>query len=306
MQRVVVIGSANIDLTIKSHRIPKLGETVSGGHFYTSFGGKGANQAVAALNAGADVSFISRVGCDTHGDAMMDHLKKIGLSLEGIVKDQDYHTGVALIMVDNKGRNIISVAPGCNWKLTSGDVRSAEPLIASADVLLVQLEVDLTVVSEALTIAKNHHLTTILNPAPALSIPLDIYPMVDILTPNEVEALGLAGIKKSEPFESTILQAAHTFLKWGVGEVMVTMGQSGVIWVKESFKQHLPSFEVKAVDSTGAGDVFNGALAYATSAGMPKVDAIRFANAAAAICVTRAGAQDSIPSQNEIKSLIIK
>ena len=304
MQRVVVVGSANVDLTIKSRRIPKLGETVSGGRFYTSFGGKGANQAVAALNAGADVSFIGRVGCDAHGDAMMDHLKKIGLSIEGIVKDQDDHTGVALIMVNNRGRNIISVAPGCNWKLTPEDVRNAQPLIASADVLLAQLEAPIAAVCEALTIAKNHHLTTILNPAPALSIPVDLYPMVDILTPNEVEALGLTRIKKSNPFESAVVEAAHTFLKWGVGEAMVTLGESGVIWVGEGFEEHLPSFKVKAVDSTGAGDVFNGALAFAISVGMPKGDAIRFANAAAAICVTRHGAQDSIPLRDEIESYL--
>jgi ribokinase len=184
MQRVIVIGSANVDLTIKSDRIPKLGETVSGGRFYTSFGGKGANQAVAALNAGADVSFIARVGCDANGDAMMHHLRKIGLSVEGILKDRVDHTGIALIMVDNKGRNVISVAPGSNWKLTGEDVRRAEPLIASGDVLLIQLEVPLAAVCEALTIAKNHRLTTILNPAPAMPMPADLYPMVDILTPK--------------------------------------------------------------------------------------------------------------------------
>jgi ribokinase len=303
VSKVVVIGSANMDLTVRLERLPQLGETVSGGEFYTSFGGKGANQAVAAHKAGAEVRFLAKVGRDQNGEAIIKHLEVLGLSSEGILRDESHHSGVALIMVDRMGNNAIAVASGSNWNLTEEDIRRAEPHISWGEVLLAQMEIPLLTVKEALRLAKAHGLVTILNPAPARPLPEEVLSLADILTPNEVEAGSLAGINVDNVDEAT--RAARKLLESGAKQVIVTLGKDGSCWVRRDYAHTFPSFPVEAVDSTAAGDAFNGALACAVAEGLPIHEAIRFGSAAGAIAVTRKGAQDSLPTRDEIVNLLI-
>jgi len=302
MPRVVVIGSANMDITVRVERLPHLGETVSGGEFYTAFGGKGANQAVAAYKAGADMRFLAKVGCDQNGDAIIENLEGLGLSSEGILRDESRHSGVAIIMVDGMGNNAIAVAPGSNRNLTQEDVLMAGSHISWGQVLLAQLETPLPSVREALRLARTHGLVTILNPAPAHPLPGEMLSLADILTPNEVEAAALTGIDVQSADEAT--RAAEKLLESGAKQVIVTLGKEGCCWVRRDRSQTFPSFPVEAVDSTAAGDAFNGALACAVAEGCPMEAAIRFGSAAGAIAATRRGAQDSLPTRDEIVNLL--
>jgi len=304
MPKVVVIGSANVDLTIRVERLPQLGETVSGGEFYTSFGGKGANQAVAAHKAGAEVRFLAKVGCDQNGEAIIKNLEALGLTSDGIHTDESRHSGVALIMVDRMGNNTIAVAPGSNRNLTEEDIHGAESDISWGEVLLIQLEVPMPTVKEALRLAKAHGLRTILNPAPARRLPEEIVALVDILTPNEIEAGTLTGDMAGDLNEAT--RAASKLLESGVGHVIITLGERGACWVQRDRVQAFPAFHVEAVDSTAAGDAFNGALALALAEERPMQEAISFANAAGAMTVTKKGAQDSLPTRQEIAYLLMQ
>jgi ribokinase len=302
MPRVVVIGSANIDFTVKVDRLPKLGETVSGGEFYSSFGGKGANQAVAAHKAGAEVRFLAKVGSDQNGSTIIRHLESLGITPEGILRDPLHPTGVALIMVDQSGNNAIAVAPGSNRNLNTEEILRAQPRIAWGEVLLIQLEVPLVTVRESLRLAKAHGLRTIVNPAPAVTLPEEILSLTDILTPNEVEAETLTGLKVKDIKDAT--RAAKRLLESGVGQVIVTLGKFGGCWAQKNRVYSFPSFSVPAVDSTAAGDAFNGALACALAEGQPIKAALRFAASAGAMAVTKKGAQDSLPTRGEIMSLL--
>ena len=304
MPKVVVIGSANVDLTIRVERLPQLGETVSGGEFYTSFGGKGANQAVAAHKAGAEVRFLAKVGCDQNGEAIIKNLEALGLTSDGILTDESRHSGVALIMVDRMGNNTIAVAPGSNRNLTEEDIHGAESDISWGEVLLIQLEVPMLTVKEALRLAKAHGLRTILNPAPARRLPEEIVALVDILTPNEIEAGTLTGDMAEDLNEAT--RAASKLLESGAGHVIITLGERGACWVQRDRVQAFPAFPVAAVDSTAAGDAFNGALALALAEERPMQEAISFANAAGALTVTKKGAQDSLPTREEIAYLLMQ
>jgi ribokinase len=304
MSRVVVIGSANVDFTVRLHRLPQLGETVPGGEFYTSFGGKGANQAVAAHKVGADVRFLGKVGRDQNGEAIIKNLEALGLTSEGILRDESYHSGVALIMVDRMGNNAIGVAAGSNWNLTGEDIRGAESHISWGQVLLVQLEIPLVAVKEALRLATAHGLVTILNPAPAHPLPEEVLSLADILTPNEKEVGSLTGINVDNADEAT--RAPRKLIESGAKQVIVTRGKEGCCWVRRNSAQTFPSFPVEAVDSTAAGDAFNGALACILAEGRTLGEAIRFGSAAGAIAATRKGAQDSLPTRDEIANLLIQ
>ena len=304
MPKVVVVGSANVDLTIRVDRLPQLGETVSGGEFYTSFGGKGANQAVAAHKAGAEVRFLAKVGCDQNGEAIIKNLEALGLTSDGILTDESRHSGVALIMVDRMGNNTIAVSPGSNRNLTEEDIHGAESDISWGEVLLIQLEVPMSTVKEALRLAKAHGLRTILNPAPARRLPEEIIALVDILTPNEIEAGTLTGDMAEDLNEAT--RAASKLLESGAGHVIITLGERGACWVQRDRVQAFPAFPVAAVDSTAAGDAFNGALALALAEERPMQEAISFANAAGALTVTKKGAQDSLPTREEITYLLMQ
>ena len=302
MPKVVVIGSANVDLTVKVDRLPETGETVSGGELYTSFGGKGANQAVAALRAGAEVSFSAKVGPDQNGEAIIRNLEDLGVSTEGILRDASLPSGVALIMVDHAGNNAIAVAPGSNRAFTEKDIHRAEAALSWGEVLLIQFEISQPAVSEALHLAKAYDLVTILNPAPARPVTSELLSLVDILTPNETEAAFLTGTSVKGPDQAA--RAGKELMEMGCAQVITTLGKDGCCWVGKDTVGVFPSFQVTGVDSTAAGDAFNGALACAVAEGRSMAEGIRFASAAGALTVTRKGAQDSLPTRDEITRLL--
>ncbi len=302
MSRIVVIGSANVDFTVRVDQLPRVGETVSGGEFYTSFGGKGANQAVAALRAGAQVKLVAKVGCDPNGEAMLGNLAELGVPTEGVLRDPKTHSGVALIVVERTGKNLIAVAPGSNRNLKEEDVRAAEPIVAWGKLLLIQLEVPLAAVREALRLAKSHGLLTILNPAPARALQRELLALCDFLTPNEVEA-GVLTRRRPKAL-SDICDAAESLRHMGAKQVIVTLGEQGALLVGEGRVKHFPAVAVKPVDSTAAGDAFNGALACALAEERVLEEAVAFANAAGALSVTRRGAQESLPTREEIERLM--
>ncbi len=296
MRKVIVVGSANVDYTVAVDRLPAAGETVLGRAFYQSFGGKGANQAVAARRAGADVFFLTKLGNDANGKLLERHLTGLGIPGAGLLRDPATPTGVAVIVVDRSGMNQIAVAPGSNRMLTVEEVGRTSTLMAGGRVLLVQLELPLAAVAEALTLAKRHRLTTILNPAPAVPLSSDLLKLVDVLTPNEGEARALTG-------QDDLAEAAQILLARGARHIIITLGARGALLRDAKADQVFPPFPVNAVDSTGAGDAFNGALACALAEGRPLEEAVVFANAAGALTVTRRGVQDALPSRREIDEL---
>jgi ribokinase len=293
---VVVIGSSNIDFVATVDRFPAPGETVIGHHFAQSFGGKGANQAVAAARAGAEVVFLSKVGMDARGTLMARHLAAQGLSRLALLREEQASTGVAMIQVDRAGDNQIVVVPGSNGLLTPDDVRQQATLMDGAKVLLVQMEIPMETVREALTIGKRRGLITILNPAPACPLPSDLLRLVDILTPNESETQALTG-------SANVTGAAHRLIVQGVGAIVVTCGEQGVVMSRGAGLATVPAFLVETIDTTGAGDAFNGALACAMADGWELGAAIEVANAAGALATTVRGAQESMPTKGAIESL---
>jgi len=294
---IVVVGSANTDMVIKMDRIPGPGETVIGHEFVTAPGGKGANQAVAAARLGADVAFVARLGTDTFGDRALAGYEDEGIDTSFIARDPEAASGVALIFVDNAGENSIAVASGANARLTPQDVERAREAIAGAHVLLVQLEVPLEAVSRAIELAHDAGVRVILNPAPAREIPPSLLSKVSILTPNEHEIKVIVG-------ESDRSRSLARILEAGVHTALVTLGARGVLWVTDGRQTQIPAFPVRAVDTTAAGDAFNGGLAYALGSGMEMGEAIRYASAVAAIAVTRMGAQPSLPTQDEVQAFL--
>lgn len=299
MGKVVVVGSSNADMVFTTPRMPQPGETIMGNSFDIIPGGKGANQAVAAARAGAEVFFIAKVGQDDLGQTAIDNYKKDGIRTEYIGIDEQAPSGVAMIMVDqNSGENAIVVAPGANAQLSPEDIEAASPAIQSADVLLVQLETPLNTVKRALELARLHQVTTILNPAPAQSLPDDLLHLVDFITPNETETELLCGIF---PTDQDTTRKATEALKTKVRDVIITMGSAGAfLSTADAREAMVPVRKVKAVDTTAAGDVFNGYLAAALANDQTILEAIQRANQAASISVTRKGAQPSIPKLSDL------
>lgn len=301
-KKIVVIGSSNTDMVIRTPRIPRPGETVLGGEFYMAPGGKGANQAVAAARAGGDVHFIARVGDDVFGRQSLDGFARDGIHTECIVRDKDAPSGVALIIVGPDGENSIAVASGANARLRVSDVQRAKSVITSADIVLMQLESPLETVRNAAEIAASAGLPVVLNPAPARALGDDILGRVTYFTPNETEAEILTGITLIR--KADLAKAADALLAKGIKAVLITLGAKGVYVATEEKKEVLPAFKVIPVDTTAAGDAFNGALAVALAEGRPLFEAARFANAAAALATTRMGAQPSLPMRTDIESLL--
>jgi len=300
--RVCVVGSANVDYTVALPRLPSAGETVSGGTLLVNLGGKGANQALAARRLGGEVRMIGCVGDDADGRRIRESLAAAGIGVEGLVATADAATGTALITVDPQGRNQIAVAPGANHSLT---VDMAEPFAASiawADVVACQLETPLPVVRWALGEARRHEVVTILNPAPVQPLDAEILALVDFLTPNEHEAARLTGLAV-DSLESA-REAAGRLLASGAGAVLVTMAEGGVLACQGDTAIHFPAFSVEAVDTTAAGDAFNGALALGLAAGGTLEQAIPLASAAAALACTKRGAQDSLPGRAEVEAFL--
>ena len=300
--QIVVIGSANVDFTVQVERLPQVGETVSGGDFRLSYGGKGANQALAAHLHGAPVFMIAKLGRDPHGELVYRHLLAAGLSPDGLLRDDEVPSGVALIMVDAQGDNLIAVAPGSNGRLTAADVRALDPMAFPSRILLTQLEVPIETVEYGLRRAREAGMTAILNPAPGRQLPASVLTLPHVITPNETEASLLSGVTVSDM--ETARRAGEYLVAMGCQTVLVTLGAHGCLLVRQGEARHFPAFPVTAVDSTAAGDAFNGVLAAALHEGFPLEQAIVRANAAGALCVTKRGAQESLPTRQEIDALM--
>jgi ribokinase len=300
--KIVVVGSSNTDMIVKLSRLPKPGETIGNGAFATAAGGKGANQAVAAARAGADVGLVARVGGDSFGEQAITGFVGDGIDVGYVTRDPAAASGVALIFVDERGENSIAVAPGANAGLTPKDVAAAEELIAAADVVVMQLETPLETVERAATLAREHGARVILNPAPAQPLSDEILGNVSILTPNESEAELLTGIQVED--DAGAKEAARALVARGVDTVILTLGPRGAFVFESESGELVPGFEVDAVDTTAAGDVFNGSLAVGLAEGMSLAGAVRFANAAAALSVTKLGAQPSAPTRAEIEAFL--
>lgn len=304
MKQIVIIGSSNTDMVIHSDHLPKPGETVLGGNFMMNHGGKGANQAVAVARLGAPCCFIARVGCDVFGHETIEMLRTAGIDISHVYPTPGYSSGVALINVDHKGENSISVASGANAVLSPVDIDSAEQHIANASMILMQLETPIPTVVHTAQIAKRHGVKVVLNPAPvpAQPLPAELLANVDILIPNKTEAEIISGIRIES--EADEIKAVRSIKAMGVGSVIITLGSKGALICDDDECDLIPAFSVSPVDTTAAGDTFCGALCVALNEGLGKHDAINFANKAAAISVTRPGAQKSIPTRSELDTYI--
>ncbi len=301
-QSIIVIGSSNTDMVIKADHLPAAGETILGGTFFMNDGGKGANQAVAAARLGGNVMFVAKTGNDTLGQQAKEMFQNENINTSYILTDPILPSGVALIVVDKKGENSIVVASGANSSLLPDDLAEVRPLIGDAAVVLVQLEIPLVTVESIAAATKSAGTKMILNPAPARALPDSLLNGLFLITPNENEAGMLTGVEVTGV--DSAKQAARKILERGVKNVIITLGANGALVFDDGIFTHVPVLSVKAVDSTAAGDVFNGALAVAISEGQDLVSATKFACRAAAISVTRLGALQSAPTRDEVKSFV--
>lgn len=305
---VLIIGSSNMDLNVYSKRLPKPGETVTGGMFQQFLGGKGANQAVASVRSGAKTIFIGKIGKDAFGDQMLSSLTKEGIDSGHIIRDPQEASGVAFILIDENGENMISVAPGANFNLTPEEIRAHSDIIKGASALVVQMEIPIDTITEIFKIAAEGNAIKILNPAPLKQIPGDTLKNIDIIIPNEGELynlhllLGYNELRAIEGKEK-IIEAAKDIAIFGVNTIITTLGSKGSLIYDSKTEQaiEVPAFKVQAIDTVGAGDCFNGVLASKLSKGESIENAVKYATAAASIAVTRRGAQASMPYENEIE-----
>ncbi|UZJ58630.1 ribokinase [Pseudomonas sp. KU26590] len=299
--KVVIVGSLNMDLVTRAPRLPRAGETLAGQSFVTVPGGKGANQAVAAARLGASVAMVGCVGDDAYGEQLRTALLAEGIDCQAVIRIDGESTGVALIVVDDSSQNAIVIVAGGNGHVTASVVDSFDALLSQAEVIICQLEVPLDTVGHVLK--RGHELgkTVILNPAPASGpLPAEWFAWIDYLIPNESEATALTGL----PVDSTASAdaAASALLAAGVSKVIVTLGEQGALFASKSRSEHFPAPKVQPVDTTAAGDTFVGGFAAALADGKSESDAIRFGQIAAALSVTRSGAQPSIPTFAEVQA----
>ncbi len=299
MSKIVVVGSSNTDMVIKSERLPAAGETILGGKFFMNPGGKGANQAVAAARLGGEVVFVAKVGNDIFGQQAVAGFRQEGINTDHIGVDMHLPSGVATIMVDDKGENCISVASGANNSLSAKDIDLAMEQIDASSVLLMQLETPMETIEYVTSLGHEKGKLVMLNPAPAKMLSDALLAKLDVITPNENEAERLTGIKIKTLDDAKA--AAAVLRRKGVGTIVITLGSQGAFVDSASFSGLVPVREVKVVDTTAAGDTFNGALAVGIAGGMEIEEAVSFANEAAAISVTRLGAQASAPGLQELK-----
>lgn len=296
-RKLVVLGSINVDHVLNTGRFPRPGETVSGKQYQVAWGGKGANQAVAAGRAGADITFIACTGDDEAGRKMSEQFIKEGIDVSAIEQVSDEVTGVALIYVNADGENMIGICAGANAALTPERVNKWRQVIADADALLMQLELPMESVQLAADIARQNNTQVILNPAPATALADELLALIDIITPNETEAEILTGVQVSD--DTSAARAAEVLHNKGITTVLITLGSRGA-WLSEKGKGvRIEGFKVEVIDTIAAGDTFNGALITALLEAQPMMRAVRFAHAAAAIAVTRQGGQPSVPWRAE-------
>lgn len=297
-KKILVVGSSNTDMVIKTHNFPAPGETILGGRFLMNAGGKGANQAVAAARLGGLVTFVGKIGDDIFGKQAVQQLEDEGINVDFVAVDPENPSGVALITVDQSGENSIVVAPGSNGTLNPSDFDKALAELGESEFVLMQLEIPIPTVEYIAQRATQIQKKVVLNPAPAATLSDELLRNLYIITPNETEAELLTGIKVTD--ESSALKAALVLHEKGVEIVIITMGAAGAFLLENGKHEIIPAPKVEAVDTTAAGDTFNGALVVALSGGKAIRESIAFANKAAAISVTRIGAQSSVPYRKEI------
>ncbi|MBN2558788.1 MAG: ribokinase [Clostridia bacterium] len=303
MNKLTVFGSFFEDLCGRGPYLPKPGETLIGSSFTYGPGGKGSNQAVAARRAGAAVAMITKIGRDPYGELVLDFYKNEGIDSQNVFIDNYNSTGIALILVDeNTGENSILVVPGACHNITDSDLKQAEKAIGESDILIVQMEVNIDATLKAMEIAKSNNVRIIMNPAPAQRIGDDVFKMIDFITPNETEAEILTGIRTDNI--NNIKKAADWIYNKGVKNVIITMGKDGVYLKTKDVDMIIPAYKVEAVDTTGAGDAFNGCLAVALMEGKDIIEAARFANAGAAISVTAIGTAPAMPHRSVIDNFM--
>lgn len=298
---IVVVGSSNTDMVIQANHLPAPGETILGGTFFMTQGGKGANQSVAAARLNGQVTFIAKIGADVFGKQSLQLYKDEGIDTGYISTDEINPSGVALITVDSNGENCIAVAQGANGTLSIDDISKAKTVLESASIILIQLEIPIETVEYVASIAESRRVKLVLNPAPVCPLSDDLLRKVSIITPNKKEAEMLTGIKISDIHSAK--EAAKILSGKGIETVIITMGSEGALIFENDTFEIVPAIKVKAVDTTAAGDVFNGALVVAISEGKSIIEAVQFANAAAAISVTGMGAQASAPRRSEAETL---
>jgi len=302
--KIVVIGSSNIDLIMKMHHLPEMGETVTGAKFMQVYGGKGANQAVAAARAGGNVAFVNCVGEDAYTPQMVHNYKKDGIDIRFVFEEKGVASGHALIMIDDSGENIISVASEANNLLLPEKIDVASPAFNDAAMIVMQYEIPEETIKYVIDLANRKNIPVLWNCAPARAFDLSYIPRINILVLNEVEAGFLAGMTVEN--ETDAEKAAQKLVDSGVEKVIITLGSKGAFVVTKTEKVSVPAFKVEAVDTTAAGDTFCGAFAVALVEGKSLKEALQFASAAAAISVTRMGAQPSAPTRKEIESFLKK
>ena len=298
-KRILVIGSLNMDMVIPVKELPQKGEPILGGAPDYIPGGKGANQACAAGKLGGNVTMLGKVGRDEMGRRLKDNLAAAGVDVAHVAETSDAPTGMAVIYVSETGSNSIVVIPGANGLCDRAYIEANEELIAAHDIIVLQLEIPYDAVFRAIQLAKKHGRLVVLNPAPAPdSLPAQVIASLDYFTPNETEMARIAGMPVGGTEEA--VAAGRRLVEAGVGTVLATLGEAGALLVTAETAQVIPTLRVEAVDTTAAGDTFNGAFVTALAEGMPEAEAIAFGNKAAAISVTRKGAQTSIPTRGEV------
>lgn len=293
---IIVFGSINIDLAAKTPRLPQPGETIIGSNFFTAGGGKGANQAVAAARLGTLTHMIGRVGNDKFAEELLKNLQLYGVNTDNVLIDKTTHSGVAIIAVDETGQNNIIVIPGANNNVGDSDIERLKKVLHEATALLLQLEIPLEIVLKAAKVAREVGVRVILDPAPARSdLPIELYPLIDIITPNEVEASQLVGFPVNNP--ETAMRAAKHLQERGVENVIVKLGDRGAVAVTAEESFFVPAFAVRAIDTVAAGDAFNGGLAAALDGGRSLSEAVVWGCGAGALCATKVGAQVAMPDR---------
>ena len=302
--KILVVGSLNMDLVGCASRIPVAGETVTGRAFFDEPGGKGANQAYAAARLGGKVAMLGRVGSDDYGRRMRANLERVGCDVSGVLTIPDCASGIALIFVADSGQNSIIIVPGANGRFSPEDVEAAaQEHFRDAALVLLQLENPVATVVAAARAARRAGASVILDPAPAQTLPDELFHLVDVLTPNETEATVLAGLPPGRVDPPHAMAIAHSLQERGARAVIVKLGEQGCVLAAEGAARHLPAARVEAVDTTAAGDVFNAGLAVALGEGMDLVQACEFASRAAAVSVTRMGTQIAAPTRDEVDAL---